>query len=543
MSCPACGSHNLQFDDEVLSLLCTNCGNVVESNQSALDFSMTTEKGTGTNFGMGRALHNQSSTLVARSGRYLGSDTKEARWIRNLEATKSFLAAVTRNMRQTSCTERAQYIMEQAMRKGKFRWGQGAERVAGASICIALRETGKAESTREVAVHIQCRQDNLTRAYRRVATLLGIKIEPMDPALLVSSIWNYLQECLTASTPSSFPTELSKFLSDLIPLGQVVLNLAHQLSNLTLRVSLTHGRQSTLVACALLMVSLSGEAGKPIPKPGVLASALATRFGGTARSIADRIREIERLIEDWRHELPWADTNLPTNSRKRTIKVASWIKDVINFKDDLWSKQIEAVAHAHYSPSVGDESDEEEDDTSSRTGSYCTTGSKRSSNGTQSTSSNKRAYLDRGYYDSGRPRAYVVEQSRGRPNPQATILASLLNPFSFSPTSTSSALDSTWGELKGSDNIADDDLFEEGELEGLMRSEDDVNALRDRWEAEGRFEGVPEWTDEPQEVAPELVNVGDLIDSYDPDVEEVIGAWRDASPVGFCDNDSYFYDD
>ncbi|CAE7055665.1 unnamed protein product [Rhizoctonia solani] len=542
MSCLACGSGSLHFDDEVLSLLCTNCGNVVESNQSALDFSMTTEKGTGTNFGMGRALHNQSSTLVAHSGRYLGGDTKEAKWIRNLEATKSFLAAVTRNMHQSPCTERAQYIMEQAMRKGKFRWGQGAERIAGASICIAIRETGKAESIREVAVHIQCRQDYLTRSYRRVATLLGIKIEPIDPALLVSQVWNYIQECLITSTSPLFPAELSKFLSDSTSSSQSIIGLAHQLSNLTLRVSLTQGRQSSLVACALLMVSLAGEAGKPIPKPGVLTSVLSERFGGSARSISDRIREIERLIEDWRHELPWADTDLPTNSKKRTIKIASWIKDVVNFKDDLWFKQIEAVAHAHYSPSVEDESEEDEDDTSSRTGSYCTTGSKRSDT-TQSTSGSKRPHLDRGYYDSGRPRAYVVEQSRRRPSPHATTLASLLNPLSFSPTSGRSAIESTWGGLKNSDNIADEDLFEEGELEGFIRSEDDVNILRARWEEEGRFEGVPEWTNELQEAPSELVSMKNILDSFDPDVEEVIGSWRDASPTGFIDNGSYFYDD
>jgi transcription initiation factor TFIIIB Brf1 subunit/transcription initiation factor TFIIB len=42
--------------------------------------------------------------------------------------------------------------MEQAMRKGKYHWGIRAERVAGASICIALREAGKAETVREVAV-------------------------------------------------------------------------------------------------------------------------------------------------------------------------------------------------------------------------------------------------------------------------------------------------------------------------------------------------------------------------------------------------------
>ncbi|CAE6489632.1 unnamed protein product [Rhizoctonia solani] len=541
MPCPACGNHDLEFDDQILSLLCTNCGNVVESSQSALDFSMTTEKGTGTNFGMGRALHNQSSTLVARSGRYLGSDTREARWIRNLEATKSFLAAVTRNMHQLPCTERAQYIMEQAMKKGRFRWGRSAERVAGASICLALRESGRAESIREVAVHIQCRQEHLARTHRRVAILLSIKIEPLDPALLVSSIWNYTQECLTASA-SLFPTELSKFLSDLTSFSQSVLNLAHQLSNLILRVSLTNGRQSNIVACALFMVSLSGQAGKPIPKPGVLASVLGDRFGGAARSIADRIREIERLIEDWRHELPWADTDLPANSRKRTIKVATWIKDVIHFKDDLWSKQIEAVAHAHYSPSIEDDFDEGEDDTSSCTGSYSTVGSKRSSNGTQSTSNSKRPHLDRGYYDSGRPRAYVVEQSKARPSAQATILASLLDPFSCS-ISTPSTLGSAWDELKRSDSVADEDLFEEGELERLIRSDEDVRALRARWEAEGRFEGIPEWIDEPQEVPPDLVNAGDLLDAFDPDVEELVGAWRGPSPTGFDDNNSYFYDD
>jgi transcription initiation factor TFIIIB Brf1 subunit/transcription initiation factor TFIIB len=55
-------------------------------------------------------------------------------------------------MHQPGCRERAQYILEQGMRQGKYRWGAWAERVAGASICIALREAGKAETVREVAV-------------------------------------------------------------------------------------------------------------------------------------------------------------------------------------------------------------------------------------------------------------------------------------------------------------------------------------------------------------------------------------------------------
>jgi hypothetical protein len=121
-------------------------------------------------------------------------------------------------------------------------------------------------------------------------------------------------------------------------------------------------------------------------------------------------------------------------------------------------------------------------------------------------------------------------------------MASLLGPFSSSAFAPST-LDSAWDGLKRSDNIADEDLFEKGELEGLIRSDDDVRVLHARWEAEGRFEGVPEWTDEPQETPSELISVRDLLDAYDPEVEEVIGTWRDVSPVGFGDSESYFYDD
>lgn len=444
---------------------------------------------------------------------------------------------------QSSCTERAQYIMEQAMRKGKYRWGVRAERIAGASVCVALREGGKAETVREVAVHIQCREDQLARVYRQLTSLLGIKLEPLDPALLVPSIWNHTQDCLASPAPA-FPPQLSKFLNDMTTHTQAVLSLALQLSNLILRVSLTQGRQPPLVACALLMVSLSGEAGKPIPKPNLLASTLATRFGGTARSIADRVREIERVVEDWRLELPWAQTDLPTNSKKRTIKIASWIKDVVRFKDDLWSKQVDTIEHARYSPSTEGDSDEELDDNSSYAGSCSAAGSKRSSNGTHSTSGSKRRYLDAGYYDSGRPRAYVVESCKSRPDPQTTVLASLLNPETTSITANPSELDATRSGLKDRGiDLPDEELFEDGELEGLIRSNPEVEALRARWEEEKRFEGIPDWSDEPQEAALDSSMTDEPGARIDDGAEEIIGEWRDMSPSRFGNDDSYFYED
>ncbi|KAG8698841.1 hypothetical protein FRC09_006995, partial [Ceratobasidium sp. 395] len=404
-------------------------------------------------------------------------------------------------MRQPGCTERAQYILARAMEKGKFRWGMSAERVAGASICVALREAGKAETVREVAVHIQCREDQLARVYRHLISLLGIKFSPLDPALLVPSVWSYTQTCLTDPPPSSptFPSQLVVFLNELIPHTQAILNLALQLSNLILTVSLTQGRQPSLVACALLVVSLSGEAGKPVPKPTLLYSTLSARFGGTSRGISDRVREIERVIEDWRVELPWTQSDIPPNQRKRTTKIARSIKDVVSFKDELWSKQIDVVDHALYSPSTDNTSDNEADDDTSYTGSTSATGSKRSATQASSTASSKRHYFEAGYYDSGRPRAYVIEPSKAGASPQAKALASLLNPEAPRPTSTEVTKSDALDELRrlgSSKEIRDEDLFEHGELEGLIRTAPEVEELRLRWEEEKRFEGVPEWTED-----------------------------------------------
>ncbi|KAG8739034.1 hypothetical protein FRC10_006229 [Ceratobasidium sp. 414] len=430
------------------------------------------------------------------------------------------------------------------MRKGKFRWGTFAERVAGASICVALREAGKAETVREVAVHIQCRQDQLARVYRHLTSLLNIKFEPLDPALLVPSIWNYTQSCLTNPPPSGspFPSELVTFLNELGPRTQPILNLALQLSNLILGVSLTQGRQPPLVACALLIVSLSGEAGRPIPKSAVLSSALSGRFGGTRRSISDRVREIERVIEDWRLDLPWTQSDIPLNRRKRTTKIARWIKDVVSFKDDLWSKQIDAVDHALYSPSTDDASNDEADDNTSCTGSTSATGSKRSDTQASSTTSGKRRHLDAGYYDSGRPRAYVVEPSR-KEVVHTKIFASLLNPDAMGSTSTSTVRPDMLGELErlgAPKHIRDEDLFEDGELEGLIRTTPEIEALRSRWEEEKRFEGIPERTEDLER---SFLGLHTFDDAEPPSMSEdgeVIGEWRDASPPKF--DDSYYYE-
>lgn len=394
-------------------------------------------------------------------------------------------------------------------------------------------------------VHIQCNEEQLARTYRHLTSLLSIKLEPLDPGLLVPSIWNYTQTCLnTPDVGPSFPMELAAFLNDLVSHSQTILNLALQLSNLILHVSLTRGRQQPVVACALLVVSLSGEAGKPVPKPNILFSALSARFGGTARSVADRVREIERVIEDWKQELPWAHSSIPPNSRKRSTKIACWIKDVVTFKDNLWSKQIEAVEHARYSPSIDDVSEDEADDETSCAGSSSAAGSKRSIQ-SSSTSGGKRRNLDTGYYDSGRPRAYVVEPSKGRLESQTTATKALLHPDAIHSVHTLPAAFPLHTELSSSRaSIPDERLFGDGELEAFIRSSAEVEALCARWEEEKRFEGVPEWADGTDGAPSAFAEMDGILNPHvvDEDVAELIGEWRGASPSRF-DDGQYFYED
>ena len=58
---------------------------------------------------------------------------------------------------------RAQGLFDQAMQKTRFRWGRRAKLAAGASLAIALRESQKSDSLRDIAVS--------TRSHTRVTVL------------------------------------------------------------------------------------------------------------------------------------------------------------------------------------------------------------------------------------------------------------------------------------------------------------------------------------------------------------------------------------
>lgn len=65
---------------------------------------------------------------------------------------RSFTAALALRIGHPGLTARAQLLFDQAMEKGRFRWGRKAKLVSGASMFVALREARKGETLRDISV-------------------------------------------------------------------------------------------------------------------------------------------------------------------------------------------------------------------------------------------------------------------------------------------------------------------------------------------------------------------------------------------------------
>lgn len=63
-----------------------------------------------------------------------------------------YIAALATRINHSGLTPRTQTLFDQAMLKGKFRWGRKAKLVAGASLHVALREAHKSGTLQDIAV-------------------------------------------------------------------------------------------------------------------------------------------------------------------------------------------------------------------------------------------------------------------------------------------------------------------------------------------------------------------------------------------------------
>ncbi|KAF9246113.1 hypothetical protein BU15DRAFT_84920 [Melanogaster broomeanus] len=525
MACPECRGEYVLHED-IGSLICTQCGTLADPAQCILSSHIENHDSTNT-YSASSWISNASHSAVRnKNGWNLAGQTKEARDRRNMVAMSTFMSSVLTRLNNPGLSPRAEAVFTQAMSKGQYRWGRRAKLAAGASIAIALREAHKSDSLRDIAFLLDESPVSLARAFQSVVSLLDYTLGSTDPAVHLPILQAHLQSLIHPETlATSLPSALVSILTHL-PLATVV-RTATSLSDIVSHQNppspLTQ-LPTPPTACALFILGLEAETRAPLPHVGELARNLAGRFGLAGGVVTSRYKVVYDLIEEWIREVPWLDqfvykskgrgSTARSKVPKRTI-VAKGIKDVIQFQEEIWMKrtQTQQKIKLILEPDPGEIGTEEadvDDDCGLHTPSFASSvqdieedtrppGKKRKiQHGT----------IHKAYQLLLNPlSSSSVPASTSRNRTQSTSATSsseisllthmLTCPIDeLSQRTAPTRLQLLAASRGGSapEDIADEELFEQGEWEGLLRSDQEREALQPLFElnwGEDTAEDVP----------------------------------------------------
>lgn len=403
------------------------------------------------------------------------------------------------------------------MAAGRYRWGRRAKLTAGASIAIALRESHKPDFLRDIAYLIDESFNSVSRAFTSVIALLQLHVPSSDPALQLPTLQTHLHSLINPTTlPPLLPSPLLKQISPLsLP---SVMHTAHSLCALVTRLTSTLSHLSTSpTSCAILILSLEAEVRTSLPNCGELCQQLAARFGLAKGIVMARYKMVYDLVEECIREVPWLEQFETKEGRSKVAKrviVARGIKDVVQFQEEIWRKKVEAQGRLNVELEE-DDGDMSDDGTLSTTTGSSSSRMKRESDEPSRYTRKRRKIKYRDLDDASQfllnplnsTLPAVTHPSHPSDLRSQTVPTTSLSPSSTTPppvSLTSYLLTASPNTLSlsriptrlqllaaqregGAEDIRDDELFAEGELDGFLRSEVEVEGLR---EMLGWVEGI-----------------------------------------------------
>ncbi|OJA13729.1 hypothetical protein AZE42_02952 [Rhizopogon vesiculosus] len=504
MFCPDCGGTSVWDDDFVLS-------SHTELHESSLRQFQHPSWISSSSAPL-KNIHNQGWNLAGQH--------KEARDRRNSIAMSIFINSVLTKLKNPGLSPRAETIFTQAMTNGGYRWGRKAKLTAGASMAIALREAHKSDSLRDIAFFLDDSPLSLSRAFVAVVSLLHFNLNPSDPAVHLPILQDHLHSLLHPETPttSQLPPDLVTIIT---PLSlHAVLRTATSLSGIICRQPCAIPvlqSPTPPIACAMLILALEAETRNPLPHLSELAQALASRFGFARGVVTSRYKACYDLIEEWIREVPWLDqfvykgkgrgASARSKVPKRSI-VAKGIKDVIQFREEIWSMKMNALGKASVviEADPADEDSEKDEDSLSSSSETSEAGHHQLHKKRKTRHSNvEEAY--RFLLDPLSVKCHSLLENIVSEDPGALITPSNASSSGLSPptiTLTTHLLGDLPHNLKHppsrlqllallrgggtSEHISDDELFAKGELEELLRTKEEQEALKPlfrlQWEEE-----------------------------------------------------------
>lgn len=317
----------------------------------------------------------------------------------------------------------------------------------------------------------------LARIFSNVVSLLQVKLVSVDPSWHLPVLQRYLIE-LKSDYPTSLPKNLINILNSIhLPSA---LRTAASLSDLISRAQIVAGLPSPPTACAIYILALEGEASSSLPQCGELANSLGRRFGASKDVVMRRYKLIYEHVMSLASDVPWLEkidkvTRKQTRRRKvpKRVEIAKSLKDIIQFQEGKWKARLS---------SLGPLSDATESVSSSEIMSTLE-GQLREEDAKTTLSQpsgpkkrQKRRQIDNVSYFLLHPLQKAICEQTYNGGVSSDFTAHLLTsdePYSTHAPSRLQLLAS----LKCADEITDEELFTEGELEGLIRSPEETEVM------------------------------------------------------------------
>lgn len=365
---------------------------------------------------------------------------------------------------------------------------------------------------------------SLTKTYNEVIKLFGLDFEVSDPSVHLTTLHAHLTRIISDPEIFKLPKTLASAVRSLQPRLSCVLRNSESLAALVTRSGKVSHLATAPTACAIFLLALEGEIRSPLPNCGMLAQALGRRFDVKQGVVMDRYRILYGIVEDWMKQVPWLQSSAQPHARvsssrsKLTTRsaVAKGLNDVVQFQEEIWEKELYGMGEIFLDLDSIDEGDGSGDDRSTPVASLNDGRDDESDFGSVTPASasvvttNSSVTKRKGLISSREasieliPRPIKKRKTRhnrsvesasqflldpsntpikpSKPTNDSQLLSHLLSSdasslshtFICPPTRLQLLHASRPG---GSDAIFDEELFEEGELEAMFRTEEEVTVL------------------------------------------------------------------
>jgi hypothetical protein len=170
---------------------------------------------------------------------------------------------------------------------------------------------------------------------------MGITTVDSDPFVFLEPLIIHFASLLRQPTPvlsgSKKTTWTKKNLDWLRSLKLTeVRTLAEGLLAFIVDINLAVGRAPEQVACAIVIVAMEGVARRLAPVVGEIMDDMAFRLKVAAFTIAERYRELHRLLLDFAPRIPWIGSTLEGKKKKDMV---AYTEDIVKFRKALDAKK------------------------------------------------------------------------------------------------------------------------------------------------------------------------------------------------------------